>query len=89
MKDQSMILALDFKNLNLQALRKAMINNGWIIKETSISFKREGFKVTIFESKDDYEWNEKMCSKIDTTYDIAFIECLKEIQKYYLRVKNE
>ena len=86
MKDQALILGLDFGKIDAAEIKKAMIKSGWVIKESSVSFKPEGFKVTVFESKEEYDWNEKTCSYVGRSYDEAFVECLKEIQKYYNRV---
>lgn len=79
MKDEKLFLERNFTTKNLISIRNQLIGNGWIIKSN-------GNKVTIFESKDDEDWDDMMCENEGNSYEESLLMCLIEIKNYYKRV---
>ena len=75
MKDEKLFLETDFTLVDLTKIKYQLQLNGWIIESLNNN-------VSIYESKDDFDWNDPMCEKSDDTYEKSFLYCLLEIQKY-------
>jgi hypothetical protein len=80
MKDEVFFLNTDFSDCNLNEVKQLLINNGWIIN----IFNNDVF---VYESKEDFEMEDLMCSEGGETSDEAFRKCLFSIQDYYNRMK--